>query len=94
MRLGVPASILRRDPIRRGRQAGSNWATEPSTIVNTLISYAHESGNWQIDAYVKNLFDKRLPTFKLEIDNLAGTRNGQVNYNARRTAAVTFTYRF
>ncbi len=63
-------------------------------VVNALISYQHESGNWGIDAYVKNLFDKRVETFKLEIDNLAGTMNGQVNYNPRRTAAVTVTYRF
>jgi iron complex outermembrane receptor protein len=86
-----------------GRYVGSRFADvlnqsglklDSYTIINALLSYENNSGDWGVEFWVKNLFDKRVETFKLEIDNLAGTLNGQVNWNQRRTFGANVTYRF
>ena len=62
--------------------------------VDGLISFTPYDGDWNIDFWAKNIFDERYETYKLEIDNLAGTLNGQVNWNPARTYGASVTYRF
>ncbi len=64
------------------------------TIFNSVLAYSHDSGKWGVDLWIKNLTDERVELFKLEIDNLAGTLNGQVNWNAPRTYGASVFYNF
>lgn len=65
---------------------------QPSYIVgNARVTYAHESGHWDVSAWVKNLADKDYRVYNLD---LSGLGFNQGVYAPPRTFGATFNYRW
>lgn len=68
-------------------------ATLPSySLWNGNVTYTHESEKFYTRLWVKNIADKEVATYRIEITDLANS--GQDNFNEPRTAGVTVGYHF